>query len=426
MSVQNLLAECRSTSKLKEREQFLLRYGARSPVLKEMLFYCYEPFKMYHIRPGKALPPAGAQGAEELWPEFKFILEDMSCHQTPAKNKEILWSILQKCDSVTQDLFRGIAAKDLKAGFGVKLINRVFPGLITEFCVQLANQYDSDKFYPVKMWRGSVKLDGVRCVILRDSKGKWQKFSRKGKELTPLLQHLNLEPLYQKYGYSFFDGELIGPGGFSKVQGDLFRGQGDYLDYQIFAWGDRERFLGQNLRGEEIPVLTKPEYSILSGQFASPAPHVLVLPQYSIFNTPEHVLRATQQAVKTGYEGLILRDPNKPYDFKRSDAMLKVKIMQDQSVKCIDMVGSFQQRPGKKGIEEVWCLKHLVCEDLESGKITNVGSGFTFPQRDGYLQEKDRYIGKFLDVVYQEMGSKGRMRFPIFLRWRFDLSEEED
>lgn len=423
MSVQALLAECRATSKLKEREQLLLRYGARFPVLKEMLLYCYEPFKMYHIRPGKALPTPGIQRAEELWPEFKFILDDMACHQTPAKNKEILWSVLQKCDSATQDLFRGIAAKDLKAGFGVRLINKVFPGLITEFCVQLANQYDPDKLYPVKMWRGSVKLDGVRCIILRNSTGKWQKFSRKGKELTHLLRHLDLEPLYQKYGFSFYDGELIGPGGFSKVQGDLFRGQGDYLDYQIFAWGDRGRFLEQNLRGKEIPILSDFERIVLSGEPGSLAPHIRVLLQFPVANSSDCVLQAAQRAIKDGYEGLILRDPNKPYDFKRSNAMLKVKIMKDQSVKCIDMVGSYQQRPGKKGIEEVWCLKHLVCKDTETDKTTNVGSGFTFPQRDVYLVEKDRYIGKYCDITFQEIGSKGSMRFPIFLRWRFDLSE---
>lgn len=431
VGVEKLLSGCRGTSKLKDRQVLLLYYGAKFPVLTEMLFYCYEPFKMYNIRPSKSLPAPGRQGAEELWPEFKHLLEDMSVHATPQKNKEILWEILKRCAPATQDLFRGIAAKDLKAGFGVKLINRVFPGLITEFCVQLGNQYDSRKFYPVEMWRGSVKLDGVRCVVLRNEKGKWQKFSRKGKELTHLLRHLDLEPLYQRYGHTFFDGELFAPVGFSKVQGDLFRGRGNYLDYHIVAWGSQEHFLEQRLRGIEIPALSAAEHALLSGESDSLALHVRVLPQYPVKNTSEHVFQAAKRAIGDGFEGLILRDPSKPYGFKRSDAMLKVKIMHDQSVKCIDIVGSYQQRPIEEGgieeggIEEVYCLKHLVCKDIKSGKITNVGSGFTFPQRDGYWAERARYVGKHCDIVYQEIGSKGAMRFPVFLRWRFDLSEEE-
>lgn len=414
MSVQELLGKCRATSKLREREEFLLRYGARFPILKEMLWYAYEPFKMYHVRPGNALPPPGKQGAEEIWSEYKYLLEDMSYHHTPRKNMEILWEVLKRCEPATQDLFRGIAAKNLKAGFGVKLINRVFPGLITEFSVQLANQYDSEKFYPVDEWRGSPKLDGIRCVSLREEKGKWRKFSRKGKELTHLLRHLDLEPLYQEYGYTFFDGELAAPTGFSQIQGDLFRGKGDYLDYLIFAWGSREHFLEQRLRGIEIPMFEISEY-----------PHVRTLPQIPVKNSPEHIFRVTQQVIRKGYEGLILRDSNEPYVFKRSNAMLKVKIMKEQSVRCIGMVGSYQQRPTKEeGIEEVYCLKYLVCVDPETGKTTNVGSGFTFPQRDGFLAEKDKYVGHYCDITYQEIGSKGAMRFPIFLRWRFDLSEE--
>ena len=53
---------------------------------------------------------------------------------------------------------------------GAKVINKAFPGLIPEFNVALAKEYDGKCDWN-DHWYASRKLDGVRCLAVVDWKG---------------------------------------------------------------------------------------------------------------------------------------------------------------------------------------------------------------------------------------------------------------
>ena len=83
-----------------------------------------------------------------------------------------------------------ILNRNLKIRASVKLINKACPGLIPTFNVALANKYDEKTKKKVDfekdVWYVSRKLDGVRCLIVVDEKGKAKSFSRSGKQFHTL------------------------------------------------------------------------------------------------------------------------------------------------------------------------------------------------------------------------------------------------
>src|SRR5208282_5840036 len=98
-----------------------------------------------------------------------------------------------------RDLIFKIIDKDLETRMDVKQLNKAFPGLVTEFSVALANDFEKAESYfkknKTKTWLMSRKYDGVRCIVKLD-KGRVQAFSRNGNRFPALAP---LEELLQSH-----------------------------------------------------------------------------------------------------------------------------------------------------------------------------------------------------------------------------------
>jgi ATP-dependent DNA ligase len=57
--------------------------------------------------------------------------------------------------------------------------------------------------------------------------------------------------------------------------------------------------------------------------------------------------------------------------------------------------------------------------DVDGVKV-NVGEGITDKQRDEFWQNKNKLIGKIIEVKFQEKTPDGSLRFPRFVRHRMD------
>jgi hypothetical protein len=423
--MEEIVAECRDTNSPGKKQAILKFYAKKYPALKELLFRAYEPFDMYHMKAKVPLSNFGQRRAAEVWEDFNALLDIMMASPTPQKNQEMLIGFLERCTTDTQILFLGVVRKNLKLGFGIKQINKVFPNLITEFDVMLAQQFKADKNYPIKIWKAFFNLKGIRLVSLFGFPNKgWHIFTRKGRDITSRMPHLvyDLEAFRNKWGFTFLDGEGYKHGiPFEQLQGDILRHGGEtcsYVEYHAFAFGDVNSFLKGRQEGMVIPSRD----SISCG-------NIRTVPHFDIPNNPDRMIAFAQKMEAQGFDGGIFRNPDVPYPKGKTGHVLKLQIgpldaNQDSiPVECIFIEGSKQMRRDitSHKMIEVYTLKSISFVDPMDGVITKAGLGFSYTQRDSFWEKRHELIGKIFDVKFQKGGHYKDKASPVFQRWRKDL-----
>ena len=108
--------------------------------------------------------------------------------------------------------------------------------------------------------------------------------------------------------------------------------------------------------------------------------------------------------VVEGYEGLMIRDKNGPYEpNKRSKYLQKYKKFVEEEFK---IVGYKEGKGDEKGCV-IW---RCVTKDNQEFGVRPKG---TNEQRKEYFKKADKYIGKKLTVIFQEYEDSGIPRFPV-------------
>lgn len=195
-----------------------------------------------------------------------------------------------------------------------------------------------------KEWYASRKIDGLRALIYMDNKGKLHTVSRGGKNydaaMTEIINHKDLIKIFKKYPDLIMDGECYHHGWTLQQLNSVARTQVTAVDYEVlqFYWYDivdttksfKERFKLMNEIKEELNLKFQPEanfeYEDLRIQFV---PQILL-------SGWANILRAHNKYVEEGWEGLVIRDPEKPYKPNgRTNDMIKVKQYSDMEVTVI-------------------------------------------------------------------------------------------
>lgn len=118
----------------------------------------------------------------------------------------------------------------------------------------------------------------------------------------------------------------------------------------------------------------------------------------------EDVKKYHDEFVADGYEGLMVRDKKGPYEIqKRSKYLQKYKEFMEEEYKII----GFHEGSGDEKGAIVWdCI-------TSDGKSFAVRPKGTFETRQQLYDNGDKYIGKKLTVIFQELTSDGIPRFPV-------------
>ena len=177
--------EMQATSSSLDKVAILKR---QSKFIQKVLEYTYNPYKQYHVtsKTIKKNPELFTlYGYDDL-----FDLLDALNKRTVTGHKAISCVNQFIADSTVMthddtELIYRIIDKDLEIRAGAKVINKAFPGLIPEFNVALAKEYDGKCDWN-DGWYASRKLDGVRCLAVVDEEGSCTLYSRMGKEFTTL------------------------------------------------------------------------------------------------------------------------------------------------------------------------------------------------------------------------------------------------
>lgn len=128
--------------------------------------------------------------------------------------------------------------------------------------------------------------------------------------------------------------------------------------------------------------------------------------------------RYAQDMVARGFEGIMIKSIDSPYECKRNTFWLKFKPVYDYDLKVVALEEGTGKNIGRLGA--------LICEGLDDGKLirVNVGSGFTDVQRGDYWQNQSVVIGQtavvLADAVTQSQDGTYSLRFPRFKTFRTD------
>jgi len=131
-------------------------------------------------------------------------------------------------------------------------------------------------------------------------------------------------------------------------------------------------------------------------------------PNESLFNTS---IRLAEDSVKHGFEGIVLKRKDSIYKTSRTKDWIKVKKFMSEDVLCVDIIKSIKNKDIISAVKFEY-----------NNKICKCGSGFTKDERKLFAKHPELIVGKIIEVKYQEIGSNGCLRFPVFVRVRPDKS----
>ena len=124
--------------------------------------------------------------------------------------------------------------------------------------------------------------------------------------------------------------------------------------------------------------------------------------------------------IAKGGEGAVAREPNVPYERKRSKNALKYKKFKDAECEVTAINAGAGKYAGLMG--SVTC-KAIGNEGLNPGSGEKAKDGVKFKVGSGF-SDRDRAnppkIGSIITYKYQNLTAKGLPRFPVFLRVRED------
>ena len=325
--------------------------------------------------------------------------------------------------------YRRILIKDLRCGTSEKTINKVVEKKYAQYAIpifgcQLAHDSANHESKVSGKKLIEVKLDGVRVITIVRSDGRVDMFSRNGKELANFphiveqISRVVKAKSTSKDMDLVLDGEIMSSS-FQDLMKQVHRkdnveaGDAVLNLFDVLPLADFEQGIynkDQTTRSKMVQFWVEQNHKLL--------PNVTCLATELVdLDTAEGQLRFKEinsQAIVGGYEGIMIKDPDAPYECKRSVAWLKLKPFIEVSLTVVATEEGTGKNVGKMGA--------LVCEGVDDGKAirVNVGSGFTDEQRDEFwsCRVDGQIVEVRADAVTQNQDGTYSLRFPRFKSFR--------
>jgi DNA ligase-1 len=399
---------------------------------------CYNPYVTFGV---KQIPDTvGIVNAENPWTEFNELMLQLSQRRlTGNAAREAIQEMAERFDSEEWNTFLApVLRRDMRAGISDKTINKICKKTDYEipiFGCQLAtNSEGRPEMRGIK--RLEPKLDGVRVlmmVIPSDSGVTVLSFSRNGKvfeNFTHIEEQISLNWLKmirqtkmakQLSGGFVLDGEVIG-NTFQELMRQARRKENVQADdsvfniFDIIPLADFRRGHWNAQLSKRIEVLEAMRSVILTMANVELLPHIMV--DLDTAAGKDQLMRYAKDQVNAGFEGIMIKDVNAPYECKRNTFWMKWKPTITVDLTVVGIEEGTGRNQGRLGA--------LVCEGMDDGKFiqVNVGSGYSDEDRDDYWKNSNLVIGRtaevLCDVITQNQDGSYSLRFPRFVRFRDD------
>jgi DNA ligase-1 len=388
--------------------------------LFEGLHLALSPYITFGVK--KVPKHSGPDGQGLPWEAFKELCHLLSTRQLTGDDAKNAIELALSASTGAQwnDWYRRILIKDLRCGVSEKTVNKVKKGAVPVFECMLAHDgaNHEKKINGVRLIE--PKLVGVRCITVVDYEARTVvQYTRNGKVLEN-FSHItdsllaNIDDIGRSY---VLDGEVVSSSFQSLMKqvhrkDDVKAGDARLMLFDILPLSEFKKgksVMGQRRRSALLRSF-KPTFDKCG--------NIDVIEQTEVdLDTYVGELQfkeINKTAIEAGFEGIMIKMPDAPYECKRSTSWLKQKPFIEVSLTVIETEEGTGRNEGKMGA--------LVCEGTEDGKLikVNVGSGFTDLDRDEFWSCKvdGQVVEVRADAITQNQDGTYSLRFPRFLRFR--------
>jgi len=366
------------------------------------------------------------------WEVFKELAEKLQQRELTghAARDAIQLSMNVATEEQWNGWYRRILIKDLRCGVSEKTVNKVVPGTVPIFTCALAHDSAKHEKKMVGKKQIEIKLDGVRVITIIQG-DKVEMFSRNGKQFHNFGHIIaEIEQVIKDYPVPYplvLDGEVMSAN-FQDLMKQVHRKDNveandavlhlfDTIPLGCFQKGEWDK--PQSFRSEITKAWVEEHKTVLE--------HVQALDWETVdLDTPEgnkRFVELNKAAVDGGYEGVMIKDVDAPYECKRTHAWLKAKPFIEVTLEVKEIEEGTGRNEGRLGA--------FVCEGVDDERHikVNVGSGFSDDNRDSFWANKDSILGQLVEVradaITQNQDGTYSLRFPRFKTFRgFEIHEK--
>ena len=431
-----------------KEKQAILSDSKDNEVLRTLLFSTYSPFVQFNIKkiPVELSDCTGKDITEANYNDFLKLLVRLSKREITGNTAiDELSEFLTGCCEEEYNWYTRVIGKDLKIGLADKGINSAIKGLIPVYEVLLADKIPADCLNldtakAINMLPNRIvtqyKIDGYRLNIHVLESGEVLIRTRNGKIVSGYsdLEKEASEKLPRGYVY---DGEIVAPELFEWINSNSCDNNGEVVaNRDLFSevmshafsketnkqgvfnlfdmvplheWNSKKTTETYEMRLDNINLKVKP----LKLQ------HIVVVPTSRVYykDNKEDLKEIVEQFhyfLSVGWEGLMIKNVEAVYEFKRSKNLLKMKLMDTLDLPVVEVfegTGKYKNMMGGVYVEY-------------KGNKVGVGSGWSDEQRLKFWRNNNDIIGKTIEIAYQAetQNKKGEksLSFPVFKQIRVD------
>lgn len=407
----------------------LLEKNRRNVLLHRIFTVVGDPYVNFYVNKFK-MPPAlalnvGLSDDAVLEKFLDFSVDSLSTRTlTGNAAKNAVVKFFSEISERHQKWCLRILLKNLRCGVQETTVNKIWPGSITKFSVQLADtlrsHFEKDKGividdpvkYPVRV---EPKLDGLRCIAVKHN-GEVTMFTRSGTVLETLP---TIKSVLESAPWDNFvlDGEAMGSDWNESASVVMSHKRAKNDSGIIFHVFDAMHFEDWREQVNTFPLSDRVqlvEELLRQLPNGSPVKQVVGI----IASNQTELLDFYSKSMEGAYEGIMIKNNSSCYSFKRSDSVLKLKpVTTYEGV----VVGTYEGNRGSKR-EGLWGGFEVV---LPNGVVTKLGGGFTDKLKAEIDVDPSAWIGKIVEMEGQPdpltddgLTKDGKVRFPVFVRVR--------
>ena len=417
-------------SKSRLYKQSVLQKYKEDEIVKKYLQIAFDPYTVYGIST-KKLNNTSIRSASNYIPNTHSIFElfDYLATHNTGTFAEILecqnaLAAVSVYNMEAAELLEKLICKDLSIGCDAKTINSVITGLIPTFNVQLANKYfDKPEYVEGKDFAITTKIDGGRIIALKEN-GQVSFYTRAGQKYEGLVD------LEQELAEAFPDGVCL-DGEITLFDNTRIPSKEAYKQTMKITRKDGPKhgikmlvfdaMYADEFKAQYCPRTWEERRTCLQRLFDRVQPtYFELLPVLYEGQDTSMITKLLDEAIANQEEGIMINIALAPYDFKRTNNLLKVKKMNTLDLEVVGYEEGSGRLAGTLGALHV---------RYKNGNVVKVGSGFSDELRALIWAEPSDFVGKICEVQYFEETTNAdggiSLRFPVFKDFRTDKTEAD-
>ena len=298
-------------------------------------------------------------------------------------------------------------------------------GVVKPMLAKQADKVTNTKIFD-KEWLASRKIDGVRCMIYLGNDGILHTTSRSSainydSAMFEILTHPALIKLFKNNKGLMLDGECYHHGYTLQQINSIARTQKVAKDLEVlqFYWYDivdlNNPFKSRLAKMKSIAEELKEYGSEISWDpdriFKENELRIQFVPQIEV-NGWDNMMKLHNDYVSEGWEGLVIRDPERPYKPNgRTNDMIKIKVYKDD---CFKVVG---KEAGLRGSEDMVFIMQM--PDGRTFKAKPFGD--REQKQEYWINFEEKYNGHIGECKFFYYSDDGIPLQPAFKAFRDDL-----